>query len=579
MKKVKSKAKKIFSNLFSNIKSSPIFYIVLMSVFIMAPLITTHGYFYGHDTAFHAQSIADMEQTDFFDTFNVHIMSDTNHGVGYGAGIFYPQLSHQVAVLFFRVIKPLGGSVYTAMKITHFLGIFLSGITIYVLMKRITKNKTVSVLTAFCYMTFPYHVGDILIRDAFSESYFFIFLPLVFLGLHELLNKKYHRFLIYFCIGYIGLINSHLALAFYLTIFLFIISLFFFKQVYNLKTIKYLLISFVVVGAIVSPFIIGIAQNMLSGTKYVFSTSGMMLNSPAVVNGSRLNLADYIIPEIKAGDKEAYKNVPSWLNILAAILAALTIINYKKIVNKDNKFIIKSSIIAVFLCIFLSTEFMHWSIVPQIFRNIQFPWRLNTILVFAISILAGFSLIYYKVNKDYALMLLFIMSCLLSANSVQRIQTYGQSFGISDYSYKDYYPAVMYDATDDEVAARSDLGAIVINGYADIGDYQNHKRDGVSFNVSNISSCVTTIEIPRLYYVGYTIIGKTSDGASEKISYHMSDDGYIAFDIDKSYTDISVTYTNTVIGNISRVISGIGLTIFCGYIIYYSFKDKIHAII
>ncbi len=60
----------------------------------------------------------------------------------------------------------------------------------YELVKKITRNKLVGTFSAILYMTMPYHLNDMYIRNAFGEYLSFIFIPLVFLGMYNLFHKE-----------------------------------------------------------------------------------------------------------------------------------------------------------------------------------------------------------------------------------------------------------------------------------------------------------------------------------------------------------------------------------------------------
>lgn len=90
------------------------------------------------------------------------------------------------------------GSVATGMKITQGLCLFLSGISFFSLCSKIFKNAKTSLVLAILYMVAPYHLAEIFYRDAFSEIFIPIAVPLIILGLLYLLEKNYKRFLLFF---------------------------------------------------------------------------------------------------------------------------------------------------------------------------------------------------------------------------------------------------------------------------------------------------------------------------------------------------------------------------------------------
>ena len=69
----------------------------------------------------------------------------------------------------------------------------------------------------------PYLFTDIFIRGAFNESFLLFIVPLIFLGIHYLIddNNKLMFYLL-FVIGYVLAINTHLVLSIYLTVVILI---------------------------------------------------------------------------------------------------------------------------------------------------------------------------------------------------------------------------------------------------------------------------------------------------------------------------------------------------------------------
>ena len=62
----------------------------------------------------------------------------------------------------------------------------------------ITKNSNTSALVSIIYLTFPYHLTDLYVRNALGEFMSFMFLPLVFLGLYQLFNTSENHYYLTF---------------------------------------------------------------------------------------------------------------------------------------------------------------------------------------------------------------------------------------------------------------------------------------------------------------------------------------------------------------------------------------------
>ncbi len=64
----------------------------------------------------------------------------------------------------------------------------------YMFISKFLNNKYIGVFSAIIYISMPYHLNDMYLRNAFGEFLSYIFIPLVFLGLYNLLNKEKQDF-------------------------------------------------------------------------------------------------------------------------------------------------------------------------------------------------------------------------------------------------------------------------------------------------------------------------------------------------------------------------------------------------
>ncbi|MDO5481188.1 MAG: hypothetical protein Q4F60_02490, partial [Candidatus Saccharibacteria bacterium] len=100
---------------------------------------------------------------------------------------------------------------------------------------------------------------------------------------------------------------------------------------------------------------------------------------------------------------------------------------------------------------------------------------------------------------------------------------------------------------------------IVISGSATISDVKS-RTPYLSFSVSELTSDIT-IELPRLYYLGYKITTKSG----ENIPYVESPNGFVQIKISSPET-ITVEYTNTNLVKLSRFLA-FATSLYLGYLI------------
>ncbi len=117
---------------------------------------------------------------------NPKILSNLTNGFGYSWDLFYGPLS-TILILIAKIITETFINSY---KLVLFIGILFSGITMYKFVSKLTENKITGTIAGILYMTMPYHLNDMYIRNALGEFLSYIFIPLVFLGMYKLFNKE-----------------------------------------------------------------------------------------------------------------------------------------------------------------------------------------------------------------------------------------------------------------------------------------------------------------------------------------------------------------------------------------------------
>ena len=85
--------------------------------------------------------------------------------------------------------------------------------------KTVTKSDKMSIVSSLIYMVAPYHLVDIYIRCAIGEVVAFVFIPIIFLGLYNILNNNTKKDY-YLAIGAIRFNIITYYIYFYYNIFL-----------------------------------------------------------------------------------------------------------------------------------------------------------------------------------------------------------------------------------------------------------------------------------------------------------------------------------------------------------------------
>ena len=559
--------KKIFSNKYI------ILFIVTAYVFI--PYISNR-FNSGQDYICHMANLyAMVDNISLSDgiLFPSKIRSIIFNNLGYGNGIFYPQFSYYVTVYIYLFIKQLGFSLITAVKIFEFLIVFLSGVFMFKFVNTTFKNENAGLVAAIMYVTAPYFCVDVFKKMAYSEIGIFLFMPMILLAITYILNKDYKKFMIYFVIGYSGMICSHLVLTIYFTILLIIILLINIKKLLNKKTILYFALATVIVLGITSFEWVPMLEHKLTDNYWVFYGDSMY--SLTGLEATRITLSNLLNPFNSNG---SYPYITLWV----LIFAILTIIFVKKILpNKEQRKILYS-IEAFTLVAFLIGAFTDWENVPEFLKYIQFPSRIYTFITLGVSIIAGLGIILFKKYKKITILTIFVISIFCLANAInithsvhvrildnlteEEISTSSSALG-----YQQEYLSIKAHENQEYLLSRSQ-DVLVVTGDAETEITENN-TPYLQFSVNINDENTVTLELPRLYYLGYSITYENADDTAEKIEYYENDNGLIEIEVNKSGT-ITVEYTGTTLNKIADIVSVLTIILFIVFYIIIPFYNK-----
>lgn len=158
--------------------------IVLIALLLSSPL-TVKGFFNSHDGIYHFSRNYATNSAILAGQIPPLIVSNFCKGFGYGWSIFYPPLGtylNGIFSIFFSYIN--------AMKLCICFTIIASGITMFKLMKKITKNSDLSLITAIIYISSTYFLSNIYCRMAMGEVMSYMFFPVLFYGLYDIFYNE-----------------------------------------------------------------------------------------------------------------------------------------------------------------------------------------------------------------------------------------------------------------------------------------------------------------------------------------------------------------------------------------------------
>ena len=516
------------------------------------------GYYKGADTTFHfSHLLAYTSNFNLTDLLGGNILPTLANDFGYGTRLFYAPLSYNIVMLIYSVINFFDFGIVLAVKLSYLLTMFLSGLFMYLFVTKTFKNKWAGLLSAIFYMSFPYHILDIFFRDAISESFFFMCIPLIFLGIEYLFEKQNKKFYLCFISGYVLAICSHLVLSVYLTGLIVIYLIFNYKKILNKASILRLIISSIMILLLTSPFIIPLVENMLNGNYMVFEY-GFMASKDTIMNFT-LDLGDiFYLPT--EGDKAFY----TFSYIAVITFVTVLFCGYKKVENK-NTYI--NFIILLFICLFMLTRFFSWDKLPSFLISIQFPYRIEVFVCFFMSVLAALIVFLVKKNNQKIIVTILASISVIFAIYLVNLHDYNnldlnkvQTSGIGETWGLEYLPKNAYYNRDYMLSRNSKVK--VIDGKAKIDNIIN-KTPVLIFDIETEG---TKIELPRLYYLGYDI--KLNN---KQLSYKENKNGFIELYVKESGT-ITVKYTGTTGYKVALALFVGSVIIIIGYFVFTNKK-------
>lgn len=586
-------------------KDKIIHYIIIITASLIAAIPLINLRIYGTDDGYvHMLRIFGTEQILKAGIFPPFIYSKFANGFGYAINLFYsPFVTY--GPLFFRIF---GLHYYTCLKLFAYSTILISCFTMYNFLYEVSKKREIAILGAVIYAFIPYRLETIFNRFAIGEFTAYIFFPMLFHGLFNLLkgDQKKHY---YIAISAIGLILTHTISTEYSAIFALLYIVFNFRQLKNKEVIKKIAINVIFILAITAFFTVPLMEHKILGNYVIFNSTSMR-SLPSDVQNSTIKISQ-LFKDIGEVNGVSFK-----VGIPLIVLTLLGIVSYKKIDKNIKSEYITFAVIAM-ISLAMVTKLFPWTIMPKILTTLQFAWRMLAFFEFALSIICAINLYYFvemiAKDKENLYNVLFAISIALIIVSMVKIDynySYEDEKKLTDEEYeaqiaektsiwsinRDYLP----QKVDTKALGKSYLDyredkVYVLDGNATI---INEKKEDLQleFDIENYKAN-TILELPYVYYLGYKVIIEQKDNemetkmtntynetriikidkkSTENIQTFESDNGMLAIKLDKNIESahITVKYTGTTIEKVSYLISAISIITFIGYLFYYKRMSK-----
>lgn len=570
--------KNIYLTMQKILKSKYIGYILIfiLTVVIMAPMFTV-DLTQNNDAKIHLARILSIDSVIKEGVFPPIIDIDYMNGFGYALNLFYGPLTTYIPIILFNIFGTTG----LALKIFTCITVFLSGITMYKFVFNVTERKSIATISALIYISAPYKLSNIYARGAVGEYTAFIFIPLVFDGIYNIVNNKKNDF--WLCIGIVGLVLSHTITTIYTALFAILFLILNIEKLKKLEIFKKLIINVAIAFLICCFYAIPLLEHTFGGD-YVIYNSDYMYTNGTDVYGTAIGFNDFFSNEFGNQD------VRFSLGIATIFLTLLGIVCFKKI-KKEYKSIYLIFAFLAFMALWMTTKYFPWFSMPNFFGVIQFAWRNLGFFAFFIVLICGINavtfaeqLIKNETMKDTFLFAVVITICTFAGLGVMRNWNIGDLKNEAEfdkynlaidrvYVYsinREYLPTNAFINLD-YIDNREDK-TYILNGNATITqEEKNGLEDTIS--LENITEN-TKLELPYIFYLGYDVQVYYNNGEYEKVDTFESENGFLTIKLNSSdLATVKVEYKGTVIEKISYIVSVIGVIILFIYI-KFSIEDR-----
>lgn len=486
-----------------------------------------------------------------------------NNGFGYATPLFYCDLF----LYPFAILYHFGLSVVWCYKLCVLFYTTLGNIFIYLIFKKETNNRKLSLLASFLYLTCSYHLLNIFIRGALGEILAMTFVPLVLYALYRILVKHEDCF-IFLGISFSLLVQSHLISSLLYGIFFFCMIVVF--LIMNRK-------DFSLIKKTIITIIKGTTLALLLCAWYLLPMFEQMYSQTfwLSVNSQYNNINTTIQPVSDLIRSSSYKFIPG-------IGIVLVLFNILYLLVKKNKYITIIIIYILFMYLII------FGLIPGTILNVaQFYFRFY-IVIFPLSIIV---MLYVLSELKYKNILIVFSILILFTNAVVtniKMMNDGEYYLNNNATINEVNSITSYKYNLDY--NHDELGGAEYLPYTEYMDYNNdllaikyidknkqmidyiYEYDRHFSNIEFICDNEDELELllPLSYYKGYKAY-EMIDGVYKNIDISINEKyKLIVVSSTSGRHKYKVIYENTTIQQVSLIASFIAL----GTIILYQNKIR-----
>lgn len=542
---------------------------VLACIILLSSLPLISGTLYwGHDIDFHLARMIAVSHEIGYGQFPIRMLTDMLLGYGYPTSTFYSDLFlYPFAVLYY-----LGLPLRQCWQFYIFVINIITAAISYYSFRSICKDKNIALIGVAIYTLSTYRIVDLYLRCAMGEFTAISFIPLVMLGIWNILYEEKHRAgWRQLAAGMTLTALSHLLTVEMVSIFLLFLCLLEYRRILKSINILFSIIKAAVTTALLSSWFIFPMLISMRAIPLKMYDNQLYIQAQGAHPSQLINIFTSGSGFTTPG---TYHEMP--LSIGGGILAAYILLIYEMFRPNDseNRNRQRSAFCLSSLALIMSTYLFPWDTIAsltegrlnsmsRLARMVQYPWRYIEIATAVLSLSAVMLL--RTVKRRNPSVYVFGVAILTSGTLLSLFSFYqpfvdeAKTISASDELFieheiglEEYLPS--------GAGIIEDMGSqpVLLDGKAKISSYYSEKG-GRYLSIANCYSD-SSIALPIFAYPGYHAIDEST---GKYYTLSSTDDERIGLFIPEGYKGtIKIYYSEPVAWRAFEIISLISFLIF-----------------
>ncbi len=556
---------------------------ILVVIILLASLpLISESLYWGHDIDFHLARMIAVSREIGYCQFPVRMLTDMLLGYGYPTSTFYSDMFlYPFAVLYYWGL-PLRHCWQLYVFVINIITVAIS----YYSFGSICKDKNTALIGVAIYSLSSYRIVDLYLRCAMGEFTAIAFIPLVMLGIWNILyEEKYKAGRRQLAAGMTLTALSHLLTVEMVSIFLLFLCILEYRRVLKSLNVLYSILKAAATTALLSswfvfPMLISmktVSLKMYDNQLYIQSQGA----HPSQIFNIFMSGSGFTTPG-------TYHEMP--LSIGGGILAAYILLIYEMFRSCDPEkrkrqrtlFCLSS------LALIMSTYLFPWDTIAsltdgrlnsisRLARMVQYPWRYIEIVtaILSLSTIMLLSGIKRRNPSIYTIWgAILVSGTLLSlfsfyqpfVNEAKSISASDELFIEHEIGLEEYLPS--------EAGIIEDMGTqpVLLDGKTEISSYYSEKGS----RYLSIDNCYSdsSIALPIFAYPGYHAIDV---GTGQYFTLSHTDDERVELFISEGYKGtIRIYYSEPAAWRAFEIISLISFLILLSHDVFYQVRARLH---